>query len=847
MRLLSDNSDESIPRNPVVVVRQICALLSLDKDWWVKVAVNPYPSYKTSDAVSQALMKTCGGAMRNIGYSLESIANSSWRTFLSIIVGDQSGRLTRQLVENGVLHFVLNSVKTDTGAEGAELALSVFALLFLRSRKTCALVSQYLSPTMAKTLALSKKLETLQYDTAYALHAAATASYVLYPGACSYVVPKPVRTQFSMEYKTDDFESVSKARPEDFQTAFIEPSYASLLVSSINCNDDNDPVEKNVLDVDKKRFSMIESEDSEERRTDDIWDDFGEFETPTEDQFRLISLKNAVSAYIVMENGYKRSRALELGEEVSDIEDEMDLSADEDGGLEGDDHEAEGEEEVERMNVDESQDLDQSQPSETDDVALNNLDADSSKVDVEKKRKVKKVKDAQYLSLLHPKESVVDRMQAAEGEWLLFLTLPGLGAQAESVLHRGLLKMSLKFEENEDSELIVGELTGSGWWTIDDEETLDSMKDDAMCGNGKYGEVLYDENAAIGDCAPESGGRRNKSSTAAAKKKSVSAAEKWKATHHFTLTDGSINLSDGDFGATITRPNGEVWNLVGSGIMLGFMGGIHITPASNGGGVDEDGESVAEEVEQIYGGFLLLKPESVDPSATGKSDLNAYERLSRVPLKVGPLANPDYAAYPQQWDDEDFDGDYDFNFLHQLSTVVANSSVNHMAFTQVVENDVDGSLTPFGYVPPVPIFSFDPSRELRADFGWGERRFDFYRKAYSDLVASRINIALATLSEAERDISTLSHLQPFLVKSIASYSAMDTDELREQVMAQIQPDIWREILLVHQKWVARLHLWELAGLDDPKAIGYTLSFLSLCMLTLQMGMPEGDDSDSEAE
>lgn len=771
MLFASECSDEIIPRNPVTAVKQILGLLELNGSWWKgmegRAPMLEFPQALEavwSTALNGSVAKTC----------THNITETALRCFLCVIVGDTSGKLTSRLLEGGILDFIMNVIRTDTGTENSELGLGVLSLLFVRSRYTCAFVSRYMAPSITRIFALTRILLEEQTATAYGLAAAAAASHVLYPNAHSHAIPLPVMNGTTKNFSTGDFEAISKTQPGDFVAAAVEPSYASLLTAGLAANDDVDALPTVELKADKMRFNLdyfqglqhtISAQDgAEEGEADDDLDVSVADEAHT-------SLALSYQSYFDELEDYAAAVADELA-----AKGEVDSNAEE---------------------------PESSQTEEADEPSME-VDEPSERT------KPKRALDAHHRSMLPTHDRLVPRFAAAEEEWQLYVIIDG--ADCDNVLHRGLLRMTLAVPRDEDTENNTGHLQAKGYWTIDQNDTRETIADAAASNSGNYGPVVAHRN----DLGSED-----------------SATKKvWLDEHRFELSDATINLESGMLEAILLREDGVSWKFGGSGVMLGYLGGIELL--------------VPEEEPVMIGGFVLLKPEHAEPSAIGKIDLNAYERLAHVSLKVGALAEPSDSAFPQTWDEqpeemaEEFEEEGATLDVHEgmrgvfnLASEFCMTSVNHACFDLItqnqadlpMDNDPDFSLTPQVLFSPDVVGEFSGSR-------WRATRQRYNAHVFNRLSSVRDSVCLSCRTEVGKDLESLrlfdisaSYIPDaglFLCPAVYSHVLVDPSK----VLSAEKDDDWRTALTAHYKWVARLALFEVAGLPDIIAMQFTLKILS---------------------
>ena len=787
----------------------VLALKSLKREEWLLNKCK-MPSFAMPNAIKRTIQKKCGPLVTRLWYDpCEAVL----RFFSCIIIGDRSGKLTTELVENGILDFILNTMRTNTDFENSELAMVNLSLMYTRSRITCALVSRYIPPPVAKAVALARGVKEDVTDVAYGLYAAAAASYVLYPGAHSMTLPSHRVTLGGIsEIITTDFEQVSKHRPGDFQCALLRPSYCSLLASNFMLKDGFDKVPKKEFEVDKTRYNidhlMLASTVARgvvmDVGLDPQYDMNGELVPTDDEEASEMAILNIYETIVQEQSQYEALKDEEEFKELG-IDDESDIAA------------------IEKA------------------------------VNLSLETKSPSYVDPQRALLKEKPQRLVDRYSAADQEWLLIAVFPG--TESESVLHRGLLRITLSL----DSSPGENNLAMKGFWTVDAEETMEAIKENSLFETGQYG---Y--------------GEANQSSEEDSSSQDHTATkESWKQNHIFNPEGGGyLDISGDAVRFEVRRKSGDLWVFDGSGNMNGFAGGIYKTKVDDEDNEheedDEEDDDDEEEEKVLIGGFLLLKPEHPHPSVPfGKEDLNAYERLAHVPLKVGPLVDPTFAAFPSEWNEDpvmdgDGDGDGDgeeggaitleaeFSALSQLCCTVTTASTNSEALTAVVEDQLWNSHSELeifiDVLRDLLLVGDEENEEVYywngnfAMIGWRHRRFEFGARALSDLLTIRTSIVNHCKNEeVDEDIRTLrdvaeanlAHNAPikspspdyiFSCFTVAQNPLMDY--LDKDKLARIDELTWQNALLTHYKWASRLQLFEVAGLCDFRALRYTYLLLA---------------------
>ena len=228
---LSPCSDQYGPPNIELIVKQVQIVFGLPAGWWLSRGDKALP------LATERLLSTTMMPLLTPKHSSEAC----WRLVATLIIADRLGRLTTILASNGIIEFILNTIKSDPSEHHVELAMDLLSLWYLRNRRTCALVSSVLSPTLAKVLAAVQMQSTKLSRAAHGLYAAASASQILYYGAVSAVIPTPKSLERGFP---PDYGKVSRPQPFDFLPTFIGPSPYWLQRTDLMIEDELDPILK---------------------------------------------------------------------------------------------------------------------------------------------------------------------------------------------------------------------------------------------------------------------------------------------------------------------------------------------------------------------------------------------------------------------------------------------------------------------------------------------------------------------------------------------------------------------------------------------------------------------------
>lgn len=671
-----------------MIVQQIHELLQLNRTWWSTLAA-AYPQCNLATAIDSALAPTVHSTFVVGGIDGAEISEMVWRLVNSLSSADRSGNLLATLIENGLLDFVNNTIRTDTNSDHLDLAFTVLAALYTRDRRLSALACRFMPPTLARSLGFTKQDAGDAADTAVGFAAAAMASYVLFPGVHSYAIPTCIKVGSDrVRFETDDLEIVSKSRPGEFRGAVVQPGYGSLHRSVYLASDfldrsspEDSQVELSVVGMDRDPTPVVDS-------------------------------SHAVSNLAI----YHKA-----------ITDQARF--------------------------------------------FNDLDAEEAEIEPSS------FSEEEFAPL--PNHSVVDRFGAADAEWLLFIVFTD--ALLGSVVHRGILRITMEPQPQGAHDY---PLEASGYWTIGDTETIDSMSKDAVFNRHQY--------------HPEYVGQRSAISRDEHRRK-----ELWKSAHSLQLEAATLSF-DGMLAAEIERDDGTVWRLAGSGYGLGYFGGIRI-------------DDPITQFEEIIGGFMLLKPES---TAYGDSDdLAAFERLTASSLKVGPNSLPDFFPVPSE---DDPNSHAEFN---NISVTLATVNARALEASKLLVNSWN-----FNVVAGFPAyqshksskydFMFVPDLEVEhRDSMWRLSRREAGKDLFWHLERQRALVAQLFNTQAESDLTVL---KPFCTLLRNTYLPQTNDQGSVlDISKSIDAAEWKKIVLIHEKWVARFCLFEVAGFDIVRAVFYT--------------------------
>lgn len=785
----------------MVAVQQIHALFRLNRSWWEQPQKFLVPQLEISNAVTWNLSSSNTDIFSRT--CREKTPEGVWRLFMSVIAGDRSGKLTRQLVDNGILEYALNSVRTDVVDSQAELALASLCLMYLRSRTTCALVSRFLPPDVAKALARSLSGTEESLDTIMGLHAAVAASQVLYPG-CTHSFAYP-RMQIDAEsgqvsFESPDFEELLKPRPEDFQPAAIELSYTSLLNSGLSANDFCDIVPQKEMRVDKERYNLdfqkrsVAALEPSQEAIDELLEGGAEINDSLQEE---LALSKSYEEYFEEEDHYNNMRTHE--EQMNEAMEGMTMD------------------QVKKKLADMVEGIEPETPSNSHFRSM----------------------DDQYRSLIPENSRLAPRFAAAEEEWQLFVVFSG--PYSDSVLHRGIARLRISDSTPSSDDW---NLEGSGYWTIDQSESYEKVGENALFGEGRY---VRAEPSDSDSSVP---------SSTSDHPDSQAAKDSWKKNHFFQVSGGLVDMAEGLINFDILRGDEAdseseecLWGFTGSGFMFGYQGAIRRAS------IDEE---TGEEEDTIIGGFVLIKPEFAHEGAVGKEDLNAFERLAHLPLKIGILSDPDHSTFPSAWDDVpevELEGDEEPRdpgdvILAEIDSMTEWASKFHtvsqnISFDAVVNIDL-GELEPAlrdlqllqEMTPSYWRLFFNTDFEMEPiNSIWKDRRLGAAHTAIAGLALLRKTLCTSLRDELDRDFILL---VPFYGGEYSvgypSHDARCYDKKREDnVAAHIvgeKLEAWKMAQVVYFKWVSRLTLFEVVGLDTLRGIRLLIHMIRTYILDM---------------
>lgn len=698
--------------------------------------------------------------------------------FGTVIAADRTGDLTAYLLENcTIFDHILNAIKTNTDGEHdvPGIAIGCLTSLYLRSRRTCALVSRYLPPPLAWTFALTKNTVDEETSIYFGLAAAAMTSYVLYPGAHDLATPTLVDGSLVLVEETDRFEK----REGDFQPVILDPQHSAndlLLESSTdlwgkNGDPDELPMDLVYFNMNKISFGENPAAIGEALATAAMLDEPDQGEDPPVDEDLLANHRMMV---------LWRKHSQHENEDFEEAHDQEEADAKERG------------EHIVDSVVEYG-------------VAEDPFGAESLKRDSKK---------------------ALERFTTANGEWRLFLTFHEENP-AMSVIHQGIINMTLdEIDEtaSEDDMGVTDISESSGFWTIDSRESMEDVKSGARQRNGNYG---FDENAKSAE--------------------QLITRERWEKNHAFSFENGTVDLrygfiraevlrggSKSESGASRTnakktggkkakRTKAEKWILRGDSFPFGYQGRLYYDAG--------DGAGPA-------GSFLLMKSEDTGYA----NDLSAFDRLAHLRLQYGPLAkvNIDPEWTPELGLTEEELSDCTFQ-LTAVAAILHGIGSNNQV-TARIEDDVL-----LGSEQKETLFSVI----LFPDAIYEEPRGPLYkfRRAYAFQLLRDTNFLRSEIFRMSQPLEDISIIRPFMVApTIENLHACFSPYARETHVSlpkqfPLSAMEWEKVTTIYFKWVARLRIFELAGVPVHRGIGILISMFQSLIYTEEDGFET--DSDSE--
>lgn len=768
--IASDTSDAEVPKNPVEIVQKIHALTQLNRTEMPYNLVTSIPMIESSMLAKRSIMT------RSPNISACEITATVFNT---LIMADRTGDLVAHLIENcAILDFLLQVVRCHTDLENdvPQLALACFTSLFLRSRRTCALVSRFLPPPLAMIFSLTKALPIEDIPKYLGLATAACSSYALYPGAHTIPVPK-VDADGGLTYLENL--DIFKTREEDFQPAVVDPQYSY-------------------------KGALVESKT-------DQWGKTGETKEPpiAKTHYNLDNIEYTSQDNPIGEMLANGSMLVELGDE------------DEDNVLDARLKETAREMAVMRaLSNNEDDDFHDAKIAEIEEAEER---GESYKEDAEIEFGVAEDPFGAEVQRRQA-EQLRERFSTSNGEWQLFLTFIG----SQPVLHRGILNMTLEAPDEEAvgedaEEAPIAEATG--FWTVGAAETYESIKESARNGQEAYGSAddakhaasLYArdwwkqthafslENGALNlangifkaDIVRESA---DTGAAAAPSKKKAARGKK-------------------------KKPFQENWTVNGDAFEFGFMGAL----------VSEvEGQAIP------IGGFLLLKSDKLagQGGRMQLTEDEAFERLAHLPVQYGPntsavLYMPPFTPEEQATHTlEEFSDMRDQ--IASSGAIFAACASNalpmvHMNTTCLIGSQDDDSMLDALFFP-------DPVHEDPLG-PWTTYRREFAAQCLRDTNFVRGSLTSYCETELRRDLEFIRGLSIPLIKVLphvfiprfATVNFRPSDKMSDN----LTEENWNTALALFYKWATRLHFFEFPGISPLGGLQFMTFMMTMMDLENQ--------------
>lgn len=757
-------SDEGIPKNPVEVVQKIHGLTKLRREHWKTGGNVAFPQ----NLILEHALHLVGGRVYNSHILADSV-EVAVSTFAAIVIGDRTGDLTEYLVnECMMLDFVLNVCKTTTDVSNmiAQKAANCLTNLYLRSRRTCALVSRFLPPTMAYVFSLTRIQQESDLADYASLAVAAYASYLLYPGAHEIPMPKVVDQKLVYEIPEDAL----VRRPSDFKVSLIYPHIASEDLQSFdNFGQTTTPVEldaeKELYNLDMLEYGTNPNLVGEMYANGEMIDRAAAAEDGDNNEEGLDDLIDPDLADIMRNARYLVNATKE---EINNFEDRL---ADEDEA------------------------------------------AEEQGIQVDSKTYFGVGEDPLARKALRTDfANLTEKFATANGEWRLYISI--FSSDCQMITHQGIVKMQLELDTNEEGDTGIGMEAGveaEGFWTIGAEESITDIRNAAKTGTGIYGSV--EEAAATASLYNKSWWRethaiRFEEATLDLLRGRLEALiARGQAEDE---SQGPVKYAGGKrTAAKKAKKQKRVEKLAiqGDAFEFGYRGAVLCE--------NESGEFVT------CGGFLILKPDASTESEMAITEVDVFDRLAHLPVKFGPLAGVDLQPLPEtpQPDDEDGDIDILFGQISTAASALVTATVNSKSlFTNLtaavfIGAEADESMLPFIFYP-------DPENES-VDGPWQTIRKQFALQALQDCLALRSGIVACYMQEAKKDCTALMVLEPLLRATFSHidpfYDFSEVPVERLQALS-INHQQWDAALIAYHKWIARFRATEISHLSVTKSM-----------------------------
>ena len=691
--------------------------------------------------------------------------------FNSLIMADRTGDLIAHLIENcAILDFLWEIIRAHTDLENGvpNAALACFTNLYLRSRRTCVLVSRFLPPPLASTFALTKTLQVEDVPKYLGLATAAWTSYALYPGA--HTLPVPKMGTLSLTYLENP--DTLKVRDEDFQPAVVDPQFASkiALVESKTDpwgktgNTKEQPITKTHYNLDNVEYASAD-------------DPIGEMlaiaammvEPAEEDNEMLDPILKSGSDFMKKLLAFSENELNEFSDTLT----------------------AETEEAAER-----------GEKFQEDAEIEFGVAEDPFGIEVLRKQA----------------EQLTERFSTANGEWQLFLSFTAI----QPVLHRGILNMTFEAPDveaiGEDAEEApIAEATG--FWTLASKETAASIRESAISGQEAYGSASDAKNAA-GLYARDWWKQTHSFSLENGALNLSDGIFKADIIRDSNESEDDVTSKKKSVRGKKKKPtqSQEAWVLNGDAFEFGFMGALIAT--------------IDDHPRPIGGFLLLKSDKHAGKEGHMQlTEDEAFDRLAHLPVQYGPNTSADIYAPTWPTDQGHIHSLEELTDLRLQLAAIASmlsscaSNARPMPFMDasylIGTQDDDALLN--------AIFFPDPTRE-DPQGPWTNYRRNFASQALQDSNAIRNTMMQVCDAELRRDFEFIRTLSIPVLGNLPTvflprYAYLNYNA--SQVSDNLTEENWNAALALFYKWISRLHFFEFCGVSPLGALQLMSTMLSI--------------------
>lgn len=755
-------STDKLCRSAVTLVQQIHLLTKLD---FHSLNSHSEEQLMRSKILDHALKR------QNVFGRTGQVSATALRLFHSIVVSDRSGKLTTFLVEKvKLLDFVVNTIKTHSDDSAINAAFMLLSTMYVWSRLTCALVSRHVPPPICALLFATKCVSSGDANAiASSLPACSTASYALYPGAHVLPVPYYDHENTSIAYApTKAVIESTKPQEKDFQPSFIFPQQTSSLINKIEALDRSHipkelPCEKSIYNLGEQQYGIAEDVIPLAISLSGRTFD-NDYDVP----ILHPAIFKALRLTEVLRFGSRKQHVVMMEEVESQKHAELTWDATEYGS----------------------------------ELYIDTPTQDSLEA------------------------QLIERFSAGgSNQWQLFITAAPTSAQ--SVLHRGVMNLEVVSDDERDTGMRID--ATECYWTIHESESYESMVESGFTGSAGKGVYGSEESAA--------------------QEAKLYTPEQWKESHRMKVTFGEVDSITGDLAMVIVRkydpnaqplaPEGrpvptsgrrkstgvhEAWELRGKGFEFGFSGVIMLSQVVDG-----------ETVEALGGAFVLLKPGMASAALEGHS-IDPFSQLAHLPVKLGPLADIEIENRAS----EHYDLDLSL-LLSRLVTTFRSFASNHDSMLGIDFEALIG-LNENQYADLVLGWTWYPDPDHEDPIGiWGPFRVSYALQVLKDMEAARLEIISWSRDERDADLRVFERFKlpspvgpqgdlllyclNYKPNQVAKFSEKEMRRSGERNLWSGSEEDWNAILPLHFKWVTRLNLFEVIGMNIETAVAFTWSWL----------------------